>query len=131
MDKDLRAFAAGLVIFAGLAATYFAMVTWSPESTRLSATLARVVIYSAPLLAGAMCALLRPRHPFGTMFLLGVGAAACFTGLDFAFNRFGHPVDLGGMSPLTWVAGISLMTMPLLVFVGGFLGMLLAHRVAQ
>lgn len=131
MAKDLRAFTLGLLVFAGLSVAYLTIVTREPKSSQLLGWLALAAIYSAPLLAGAVCSLLQPRHPFGTMFSLGLGAAVCFSGLDFAWNRFGYSVDLGGMSLLPSVLGVSLITMPLLVFVGGFLEMALRRRLAQ
>jgi len=131
MGKDLRAFTVGFLVFAVLSAAYLAIATEGPGSSQLSRWLARAIIYSAPLLAGGACALLRPQRPVETLFALGVGAAACFTGLDFAWTRFGYSVNLGGMSPLPSVLGVSLMTMPLLVFAGGVLGMSLRSRLAH
>jgi len=122
MTKDLRAFAVGLLLFVGMSITYFALTPGKQQPILLPGV-AFVVIYSAPLLSGLVCGLLARQHPIGTLLALGIAAAACFTGLDLASERLGHHLDLGGMSPLGWIAGVSLLTIPLLVIVGGLLGM--------
>jgi len=122
MSKDLRAFAVGLLLFVGMSIVYFALTPGRQQPAQLPG-LGVVVIYSAPLLSGLLCGLLAPRHPIGTLLALGIAAAACFSGLEFTFAKFGRHLELGGLSPLGWIAGVSLLTMPLLVIVGGLLGL--------
>ena len=121
MTKDLQAFAVGLLLFAGMSLIYLALTPGQQQPTLLPG-LALVVIYSAPLLSGLVCGLLASRRRIWTLIALGIAAAACFSGLDLAAARFGRHLDLGGMPLLGWIAGVSLLTMPLLVFVGGLLG---------
>jgi hypothetical protein len=123
MGKDMRAFAVGLLLFVGMSIAYLAITPGIQQPTLLPGP-ALVVIYGAPLLSGLVCGLLAARRPIVTLLALGVAAAACFTALDLASAQFGHHLDLGlgGISPTGWIAGVSLLTMPLLVIVGGLLG---------
>ena len=122
MTKDIRAFAVGLLLFVGMSVTYLALTPGGQQPILLPG-LAFVVIYGAPVLSGFVCGLLAGRHPIVTLLALGIAAAVCFTALDLASAQFGHHLDLGGMSPAGWIAGVSLLTMPLLIIVGGLLGM--------
>jgi len=126
MAKDLRAFAVGLLLFVGMSIAYLAL-TPGQQQPILIPGVAFVVIYGAPLLSGFVCGLLTGRRPMMTLLALGIAAAACFSGLDFAADQLGRHVDVGGMSPIGWIAGVSLLTMPLLVIVGGLLGIALRN----
>ena len=126
MTKDVWAFAVGLLIFVGMSVTYLAL-TPGPQQPILLPGLAFVVIYGAPVVSGFVCGLLSGRRPIVTLLALGIVAALSFTALDYASAQFGHTLDLGGMSPIGWIAGVSLLTIPLLVIVGGLLGIALRN----
>jgi hypothetical protein len=67
----------------------------------------------------------------GTLLAPGVAATASFSASDFASTKLGHRLDLGGMSATGWIAGVALLTMPLLGIVGGVLGIGLRKPVSE
>ena len=130
MSKDFRAFAIGLLLFIGMSIAYLALTPGIQQPTLLPG-LAFVVIYGAPLLSGFVCGLLSGRRPIITLLALGIAAAVSFTALDLASAQFGHRLDVGAMSPTGWIAGVSLLTVPLLVIVGGLLGIGLRNPASE
>jgi hypothetical protein len=130
MTRHLRSFALGLTLFIGLCLLYLVITGQGHERGPVPGWVADVTLCLAPLLSGATCGLLAPGRPILTLLGLGVAAAACFTGLDFAFAAFGRPLDVRGISTLGWIAGASVLLIPLLVLVGGMLGVRLRNRFA-
>jgi len=130
MAKDLRSFTLGLILFIGLSVLYLAMTSQGHERGPLPGWVADIILFLAPLLSGATCGLLVPKHPILTLLALGIVAAACITGLDFAFAASGRPFDVRGISSIWWIAAASILLIPLLILIGGVLGIRLRSRFA-
>ena len=127
MASDLRAFAVGLVLLVAGVFAFFETSTLD-TGTATPSPLSFVIGYSTPILAGMASALLAGVRRFGILLCLGVAGAATFTLVDRRWALSGFPLDLGGISQSEWLFGISLLTVPLLVMIGGWLGHRLRHR---
>jgi hypothetical protein len=75
-----------------------------------------------------VCALLAGRRRFGVLLCLGVAGAAAFTMVDRLWSMSGFTLALGGVSETEWLFGITLLTVPLLVIIGGWIGVHLRDR---
>jgi hypothetical protein len=130
MAKDLRSFALGLILFIGLTVLYLAMTRQGHEQGPLPGWVADSILFLAPLLSGASCGLLAPKRPILTLLALGITAAACITGLDVAFAASGRPFGVRRISGIWWIAAASVLLIPLLILIGGILGIRLRNRFA-
>jgi hypothetical protein len=130
MTKDVQAFVLGLALFIGLSLVYLGMTSHGHDQGPFPGWVADVTIFLAPILAGGVCGISGPRRPIPTLLVLGIAAAVCFTGLDIAFAAHGRPLDVGGISNIGWIAAVSVLLMPLLVLIGGMLGIRIRNRFA-
>jgi hypothetical protein len=127
MQSDLRAFAAGFVLFVALSVVYLS-ATSGRDSLTLPGWLVSAAFYGAPILAGGVCGTLAPRHPLNTLLALGIAAAATFIGLELAWAQWGRTLKPGGMSSIGAVAAASTLIIPLLVLLSGIVGLRLRNR---
>jgi len=127
MASDIRAFAVGLLLFIGGVFAFFETSTLD-VGTATPSTLSFIIAYSTPTIAGIACALLANRRRFGILMCLGVAGAAAFTLVDRVWSLSGFGLALGGISGTAWLFGISLITIPLLVLIGGWIGLRLHGR---
>ena len=130
MASDLRAFAVGLLLMIGGVFAFFETTTLGATSATPS-PLSFVIAYSTPIVAGIACASLAGIRRFGALLCLGVAGAAAFTAVDSLWASSGFTLELGGISEPEWLFGISLLTVPLLVMIGGWLGRQLRHRLTH
>ena len=130
MAPDLRAFVVGLLLFVGGVLAFFETSVLGPGTATPSVT-SFIIAYSTPILAGAACALLAGTRRFGILLCLGVAGAAAFTLIDLLWSLSGFTLALGGISGSEWVFGISLLTIPLLVLIGGWIGLELRQRLTR
>jgi hypothetical protein len=127
MASDLRAFIVGLLVFVGGVFAFFETSILG-SATATPSVVSYIIAYSTPMLSGAVCALLAGRRRFGVLLCLGVAGAAAFTIVGRLWSMSGFTLALGGVSETEWVFGISLLTVPLLVMIGGWFGVHLRHR---
>jgi len=130
MASDLRAFVVALMVFVGGVFAFFETSILGSGAITPSA-LSCVIAYSTPMLSGGVCALLAGRRRFGVLLCLGVAGAAAFTIVDRLWSLSGFTLALGGATETEWLFGISLLTVPLLVIVGGWIGVHLRDRIAS
>ena len=122
MTGDLRAFAIGVGVFVVSYAAFLALGTWVRDVPPSVGWLILAAGYAAPLVSGFVCGYIAQKWQFLTLLALGIGAAVCLGGLNFAWGELGFPVDLGGSRNLPWVIGLALLTVVPLVVVGGAVG---------
>ena len=127
MASDLRASVPGLILFVGLNVVYLT-ATSGRDTLLLPGWLVSAIFFSAPVLAGGVCGVLRPRHPAGTLLALGIVAAATLIGMEHLWGVWGRTLKPGGFSNIGSVAAASMLIVPLLVLVGGFIGLRLRNR---
>jgi hypothetical protein len=127
MASDLRAFVVGLLVFVGGVFAFFETATLG-SATATPSVVSYIIAYSTPMLSGGVCALLAGRRRFGVLLCLGVAGAAAFTMVDRLWSMSGFTLALGGVSETEWLFGITLLTVPLLVIIGGWIGVHLRDR---
>lgn len=126
MASNLRAFVVGLLLFVGGVFVFFESSV-PAAATLTPSPLSFAIVYSTPLLSGAACAVLAGTRRFGTLLCLGVAGALAFTLIDRLWYSIGFSV-VGGISQTEWLFGIALLTIPLLVLIGGWIGLRLRQR---
>jgi hypothetical protein len=127
MASDLRAFFVALLMFVGGVFAFFeTSILGSGAAT--PSVVSYIIAYSTPMLSGGVWASLAGRRRFGVLLCLGVAGAAAFTIVDRLWSMSGFTLRLGGASETEWLFGISLLTVPLLVIIGGWIGVHLRER---
>jgi len=127
MASNLRAFVVALMVFVGGIFAFFETSILG-SGTATPSMVSFVIAYSTPMLSGGICALLAGRRRFGVLLCVGVAGAAAFTIVDRLWSMSGFTLALGGATETEWLFGISLLTVPLLVVIGGLIGVHLRDR---
>ena len=127
MARDLRAYVIGVSVFVVLTIAYLTLITSSSNVPEYVGWTFLAMGYAAPLVSGFVCGYLAQQRQFLTLLALGISAAVCLGGLNFASGALGFPVDLGGLGGMPLVVGLSLFTVVPLVVVGGAVGAKLQH----
>ena len=119
MDRDVRAFGVGAVVFVALYTIYWVALARVRDVSPLFGHAVLGFAYLVPIVAGGVTALLSQRRQFAPVLALGIASAILVSLINAIGSSLGAPSDFYGFESIPLVAALSLLVQVPLVLVGG------------
>jgi hypothetical protein len=118
VDRDIRAFIAGVAVFVALYALYWCALAVGGNELQVGIAIIGFG-YAVPLIAGGVTAYLSGGYQFAAVLGLGFAGAGLVATINFVASSFGFSSDFPAAASIPIVAILSLLVQVPLVLIGG------------